>query len=128
MQGSFWGHGSLRKLHSQTQSLTQSLAGYNDYLSSENKIMKGVHVKSSPVRQLSEYLSVKYIGPCHGETISRLVTLLGCLQERENDEFTWLELNNFIPDQPKQRYEFIQCLEINELPVITYNASNLLWQ
>ena len=126
MQGSFWGHESLRKLHLQTRSLGQSLAGYADYLSSQNKIMKGVHVGSCPVRQLSESLSVKYIGSCHGETISRLVTLLECLQEREDGEY--LELNEFTPDQPRQRYKFIQCLERNGLPVpimlLTYCSGN----
>ena len=88
--------------------------------------MKGVHVGSCPVRQLSESLSVKYIGPCHGETISKLVTLLECLQEREDSEY--LELNEFTPDQPRQNFKSIQCLERNGLPVpimlLTYSSES----
>lgn len=59
--------------------------------------MKSIHVRSCPVRQLSESLSVKYIGPCHEEAISRLVTLLGGLQEKEDGEY--LALNEISPNK-----------------------------
>ena len=63
LQGSFWSHVSLQTLQQQTRLLAQSLAGYADYLSSQNKIMKAVHARSIPVRQMSESMSVKYIEP-----------------------------------------------------------------
>ena len=81
-QGSFWSHASLQRLYQQTRSLAQSLARYVDYLSSQNKIMKDLHARSNPVRQLSDSMSVKYIEPCRGVPIGRLEPLFGCLQER----------------------------------------------
>ena len=126
LQGSFWSHVSLQRLYQQTRSLAQSLAGYADYLSSQNKIMKDLHARSNPVRQLSDSMSVKYIEPCRGVPIGRLEPLFGCLQEREDGEY--LVLNEFTPDQPRQTYEFIQCLERNGLPVpimlLTYSSGN----
>ena len=123
LQGSFWSHASLQRLCQQTRSLAQSLAGYAEYLSSQNKIMKDLHFQSNPVRQLSDSMSVKYIEPCHGVPISRLEPLFGCLQERE-----YLVLNAFTPDQPRQTYKFIQCLDRNGLPVpimlLTYSSGN----
>ena len=64
LQGSFWSHVSFRRLQQQTLLLALSLAGYADYLLSQNKIMKAVHARSVPVRQMSESMSVKYIEPC----------------------------------------------------------------
>ena len=128
LQGSFWSHASLQRLYQQTRSLVQSLAGYADYLSSQNKIMKDLHARSNPVRQLSDSMSVKCIEPCRVVQIVKLEPLLGCLQEMEDGEY--LVLNKFTPDQPRQRYKFIQCLERNGLPVsimlLTYSsAANL---
>ena len=82
--------------------------------------MKAVHARSIPVRQLSDSVSVKYIEPCWGA----LENVLNCLQELEDGEY--LALNKVIPDQPIQRYEFIQCLEGNRLSVpimlLTYSS------
>ena len=126
MQGSFWSHTSFQRLQEQTQSLAQSLAGYADYLSSQNKIMKAVHARTIPPRQLSDSMSVKYIQPCSGVPISRLENALDSLQEMEDGEH--LALNEVLPDQPRQRYEFIQCLERNGLSIpvmlLTYSSGN----
>lgn len=88
--------------------------------------MNDLHAWSNPVRQLSDFMSVKYIEPSRGVPIIRLEPLLGCLQEREDGEY--LVLNEFTPDQPRQRYKFIQCLETNGLPVPimlpTYSSGN----
>ena len=90
--------------------------------------MKDLHARSNPVRQLSDSMSVKCIEPCRVVQIVKLEPLLGCLQEMEDGEY--LVLNKFTPDQPRQRYKFIQCLERNGLPVsimlLTYSsAANL---
>ena len=126
LQGSFWSHVSFHRLQQQTRLLAQSLAGYADYLSSQNKIMKAVHARSIPVRQLSDFMSVKYIEPCHGVPVSMLQELFHTLQEMEDSEH--LALNELIPGQPRQRYEFIQCLERNGLSVpimlLTYSSGN----
>ena len=126
LQGSFQSHASLQRLYQQTRSLAQSLAGYVDYLSSQNKIMKDLHAQSNPVSQLSDSMSVKYIEPCHEVPIGRLEPLFGCLQEMEDGEH--LVLNEFTPDQPRQRFKFIHCLERNGLPVpimlLTYSSGN----
>ena len=95
--GSFWSNALLQRLYQQTQSLAQSLAGYADYLSSQNKIMKDLHARSNPGRQLSDSMSVKYIELCRGVPIIRLEPLLGCLQEREDGEY--IVLNEISPDR-----------------------------
>ncbi|KAL5475675.1 hypothetical protein EMCRGX_G025520 [Ephydatia muelleri] len=41
--------------------LIQSLVGYSEYLSQKNKQMKLYHVSSTPVRELSSNLRLKYI-------------------------------------------------------------------
>lgn len=126
IQESFWSRESLHELHSQTRSLARSMAEYADYLTSQNKTMKGLHVRTCPVRQLSESLSAKYIGRCNGDMHSKLVALFGCLQERGDSEY--VELHEFTPDQPRRKYDFIQCLERNGLPVpimlLTYSSGN----
>ena len=109
LQGSFWSHISFHRLQQETRLLAQSLAGYADYLSSQNKIMKAVHARSLPVRQISESMSVKYIEPCSGVPVSRLQELLHSLQEKEDNHY--LAMNNLLPDEPGQKKEFIQCLE-----------------
>ena len=58
--------------------------------------------------------------------ISRLENVLDCLQEMEDGEH--LALNKVLPDQPRQRYEFIQSLETNGLSVsimlLTHSSGN----
>ena len=60
--------------------------------------------------------------PSYLAKTSRKASLPGLLTKkpaksyfREDGEY--LELNDFTPDQPRQRYEFIQCSGRNGLPV-----------
>ena len=61
LQASFWSDSLFRRLHEQTRFLAQSMAGYADYLSSQNKAMKTIHTRSVPVRQLTDALSIQYV-------------------------------------------------------------------
>ena len=71
-------------------------------------------------------MSVKYIEPCSGVPVSRLQELLHILQEMEDNQY--LALNDLIPNEPRQKYEFIQCLERNGLSapimLLTYSSGN----
>lgn len=126
LQAPFWSHSSFQRLLQHTQSLAKNLAGYADYLSSQNKTMKALHARTIPMRQISDSMSVKYIEPGRGVPIGRLENVIACLHEREDGEF--VVLNELMPSQPRQRYEFIQCLERNGVSVpimlLTYSSRN----
>ena len=126
LQAPFWSHSSFQRLLQHTQSLAKNLAGYADYLSSQNKTMKALHARTIPMRQISDSMSVKYIEPGRGVPIGRLENVIACLHEREDGEF--VVLNELMPSQPRQRYEFIQCLERNGISVpimlLTYSSGN----
>ena len=70
-QASFWSNTSFTYLHQYTRTLTQSLANYSDYLSSQNKMMKTLQAQAVPVRQLSDALLIKYVQPCNGVSLGR---------------------------------------------------------
>ena len=126
LQGSFWRNVSFHRLQQQTQLHAQSLAGYADYFSSQNKLMKAVQDHSLPVWQMSESMSVKYIELWSGVPFSTLQELLHSLQEKEDNHY--LAMNDLLPDEPGQKYEFIQCLERNGLSapimLLTYLSGN----
>ena len=123
LQGSFWSHASLQRLYQQTRSLAQSLAGYADYLSPQNKIMKDLHARSNSMRQLSDSMSVKYIEPCRGVPIGRLDPCLAAYKRgRMVNTLYWMSSPQISPD----RYEFIHSLLGEKWIACTNHASNLL--
>ena len=88
--------------------------------------MKVVHARSLPVWQMSELMSVKYIELCSGVPVSRLQELFHSLQEIEDNQY--VALNDLIPDEPRQKYEFIQYLERNGLSAPIMLLTLLIWQ
>lgn len=81
LQAPFWSSNPLwQTFHQQTLSLAKSLADYADYLSMQNKTMKSIHCRSSPVRQISNSLSLKYVSTCGGAPLRRFEALY-CLNK-----------------------------------------------
>ena len=64
--------------------------------------MKAIHVRSNPVRQLSDALSIKYVHPCSEIPLGRFETLCARMQEMDDGEY--LFLNDFTPYQPRQSF------------------------
>ena len=83
---SFWSSASFRYLQQHTNILAQSLANYSDYLSSQNRTMKTLHVQPVLVRQLSDALSIKYVQPYTGVPIGRFSTLTDTSDKKEDFE------------------------------------------
>ena len=50
----------------QVESLANNVSSCSEYRSSQNRAMKISHAKSTPVRQLSHSLAIKFIHPCCG--------------------------------------------------------------
>ena len=111
LQASFWSKTCFKWLHDQTQVLAKSLAGYSDYLSSQKKLMKTIHARTVPVRELSDALAIKYVQPCNQIPLPKFDLLVSCVEEANH--FKFLSLNEFTPAQPTLKYEYIHSLERN---------------
>ena len=65
-QDSFWKNPAWSEFKQHVETLAKSTVKYTEYLTSQNKTMKEVHSHSTPVRQFSDALSVKYVPSCGG--------------------------------------------------------------
>ena len=97
----------------QVESLANNVSSYSEYLSSQNRAMKISHAKSTPVRQLSDSLAIKFIHPCCGVPEKDL----GMALEEEQCAYKYVSLNDFTPDESRKRYNFIRNLEQTGLSV-----------
>ena len=115
LQKPFWSFDQLKSLRKNTEQLARSIASYADYLSSQSKKMRELHSMASPVRHLSDSISVTFVKASTGvpSCNTRLENLSSCLREKSEYEFVSL-----CPDVSKarSRYDYIQTLEKNGLP------------
>ena len=130
LQKPFWSYEKLKSLRKNTEQLARSISSYADYLSSQRKKMKILHSMASPVRHLSDSMSVTFVKASAGVLSynTRLEKLSSCL--REKSEYESVSLCDFLPNvsKPRPRYEYIQTLEKNGLPypimLLKYSSGN----
>ena len=126
LQGSYWKRKHWQGFHVEVQSLAGSITQYTDYLNRQNKKMLLRHVSEVPMRNLADSMSISY----HKATTQSLLPLFLKLDAAiENaGEYDHFSLNEFIPDDPRKRYEFLQSLSRNGIrfPIIicTHSSGN----
>ena len=88
--------------------------------------MKIVHARATPVRKLSNSISVKHIPACESVVLSGLHSLSQALQQK--DDYEHMFRNNYAPDQPRKKYEYIQTLANNgvcsSIVLFTHSSGN----
>lgn len=104
LQKSFWSCEQLKSLRKNTEQLARSMASYAEYLSSQRKKMNTLHSLASPVRHVSDSMSVTFVKPSTGllSWNSRLEKLSSCL--RDKSEYEFVSLCDFLPDVSRARY------------------------
>ena len=70
LQAPFWQRDKWKELHNDVAALASSLAHYCDYLRDHCKKMKLNHASHTPVRSLSDSISVKFVKPCPRDCLS----------------------------------------------------------
>ena len=127
LQASFWQQTEKwKQFHGDTAALASSLAHYCDYLGDQCKKMKLNHVSTTPVRNLADSICVKFVKPCQRDCLPRFNELNQHLQTRQTYEHVFL--NQFTPDDPRKRYDYLQSLERSgcKFPVVivTHSSGN----
>jgi len=126
LQASFWAALPWQHLKRKMELIASSVSNYAVYLSSQSKKMSEAHHQTTPVRQLSNSLSIKYLKPCRQNTMFEAIS--ESLTSKGYHEC--LFLNDFLPSDARKRYGFIQCLEKSGLayPIIllTHSSGNNL--
>ena len=87
LQASFWKNPSWQEFRQQVEAVATSVLKYSEYLASQNKIMKEIHARSIPVRQLSDAMSIKYIPSCEGNILSKFDYLSTALQQKNCNQY-----------------------------------------
>ena len=126
LQASFWNNPAWLEFKQHVETLANSIVKYTEYRMSQNKAMKEVHLRSTPARQLSDTLSVKYI-PSGGEIHCHNCDELSVVLEQKNYN-EYIFLNDYIPCDTRKRYDYLQNLTNNGLkfPImhLTYSPGN----
>ena len=118
LQGNYWKSEPWSKYFSVVQSLACSILQYAEYLDSQVKKVKVNHTLPIPVRDISESMQIKYI--VSTRSVFPLFLQLNSILKNMN-EYEYLFLNDLCPDDPRNRYHYLQSLQKNglEFPTIT---------
>ena len=134
LHATYWSREGWCEFKGAVSDLSLSLAGYVDHLSEKNKRMKFRHKSSTPVRQLSEYLRVKFLSPCSSSlTYESIQTAL------ENKSlFEYVNLSNVLPQEPIKRHRMLDaivdsglnspCVLLTYVPGSNIGNFNFLWK
>lgn len=116
---------TLLLLKPDVEELARGLSKYANYLNEQTKTMRIVHMPEKPIRQIAENLHICSLPKCHAVS-SELLPLLSVLQDKELFEYIILE--NIIPTNPSEKYEYLQTLKKSGLPMevllMTYSHGN----
>lgn len=124
LQGLYWKRPKFAKLKAATEELAKCLSQYGDYLQLQNKRMKQAHASPTPIRQLSDSLSVDIITKsslrfqCYSAVCNTL---------RNMDDYEHMCLTDFCPEEPRHRYQFLQNLHRGldiSVVLLTYSPGN----
>ena len=110
----FWERPDWVELKSHFYSLLISLFSYAEYLVQKNKRVKRDHLASTPVRELSEHLHMKYIAPSSFESTSTS-SLLPSLKAIEKDLCEWQFyqiscITHLLPSDRLQRHRVVNSI------------------
>lgn len=128
LQKSCWSLDRLKQLHGDSEKLTRSVASYADYLTQQRKKMKTLHSLTSPVRKISDSITVTSLKASTGilSCNTRLEMLSSCL--RDKLEYEFVSLCDFLPQASRARYDYMQTLKMNGLPypimLLTHSSGN----
>ena len=127
LQASFWQREKWRKFRDDVESLASCLAHYCDYLGDQCKKMKLNHVSSTPVRSLADSICVKFVKPCTRDRCLHHFAELNQHMER-SQPYEHAFLNQFTPDDPRRRYDYLQSLERSgckfPIVIVTHSSGN----
>ena len=121
LQGNYWKSKPWSKYFSEVQSLACSILQYAEYLDSQVKKVKVNHTLPIPVRDISESMQIKYI--VSTRSVFPLFLQLNSILKNMN-EYEYLFLNDLCPDDPRNRYHYLQSLQKNGLEFPTILCSH----
>lgn len=121
LQGNYWKSEPWSKYFSEVQSLACSILQYAEYLDSQVKKVKVNHTLPIPVRDISESMQIKYI--VSTRSVFPLFLQLNSILKNMN-EYEYLFLNDLCPDDPRNRYHYLQSLQKNGLEFPTILCSH----
>ena len=94
--------------------LARALAGYTEYLTQKNKIMKIHHASATPVRELSNHLRVEFLAKSTSLlTPTSLVSIEEALYPKSKFEYT--SITNILPSDPLKKHRSVEFLTANGL-------------
>jgi hypothetical protein len=109
LQANYWEREYWREFKGDVAGLMQSLVGYTEYLSQKNKKVKHCHVLTTPVRELSSNLRLKFIP---ASTITQASISATTIEEamRSKSNFEYQFITDLLPSNPVQKYCTIESL------------------
>ena len=116
LQEAYWKQPTFIQFQQDVEGLANAMAVYSDYLSRKNKQVKLNHSLESPVRQLSDSLTLEIISqsklcyPCFSDITERL---------NNTEPYDLVYLTELCPLEPRYRYDFIQKIKYGlNIPVV----------
>ena len=109
----FWDKPGWAKLKPDFNSLLISISTYADYLVQKNKRMKQNHRSPTPIRELSEYLQLKFIAESCIGIPSSLKAMEEHILECQPYEATYI--TPFLPSDCVQKHRVVNCVISNGL-------------
>lgn len=107
LQLSYWEREVWKEFKPEVEMLAKSLHDYASYLRDQNKKMKLVHCSGSPIRSISENITVQVI-PVYSPTPIIFNDLEIALSHKNLFEYVLVE--NFCPADPRKKYEYLKLL------------------
>ena len=99
LQSNAWEREYWSSFKEDVAGLARALAGYTEYLTQKNKIMKIHHASATPVRELSNHLRVKFLPKSTPLlTPTSLVSVEEALYPKSNFEYT--SITDILPSDP----------------------------
>ena len=134
LHAKYWSREGWLEFRGDVFNLSLSLAGYVEYLSEKNKKMKIRHKSPTPVRQLSEYLQVKFLSSC---STSQTFDAIEAAFENKSI-FEYVNLSSYLPQEPVKRHRMLDsiiqsglsspCVLLTYAPGSNIGNLNFLWK
>ena len=127
LQGIYWSWSSFSELKHEVEGLSHSLSGYTEYLEDKSKRVKARHLSETPVRELSDPMSWKFLPPVAlvPESLKHITKAL-----KSEAPYEPVALDQLCPSDPRQKYRFIKKLEEGlSMPTVLFSVApgNNVW-
>lgn len=107
LQGGYWEQSGWRNLKPAVEELARGLSKYANYLCSQVKTMRLVHMSEKPVRQVADNLHICSL-PISETVSSKLLSLQSTLQEKEL--YNYVVLETLIPVRNMNTFNYSRHL------------------